>query len=186
MPDTKRDKAALVALFPDNTTGLISPQDLRDFLESLDLTRGAYYVSTTAATTITSASSGGLLGNNYVKIAGTTTSKTVNRFTHADNKLTYASGLPSIRADLVAHVSFNHASGSPVDVGVKWALNGIPIDESYNIQTVPASSKVVIPCVGETTLGATDYVELFVANETDTTNLTAQALFAHVAERPLA
>ncbi len=32
MADTQRSRAALLAIFPDNTAGDISPQDLRDFL----------------------------------------------------------------------------------------------------------------------------------------------------------
>jgi hypothetical protein len=35
MPDTIRNEAALQTLFADNTTGDISPQDLRDFLVSV-------------------------------------------------------------------------------------------------------------------------------------------------------
>lgn len=32
MADTRRTKAAILTLFADNTTGLVSPQDLRDFV----------------------------------------------------------------------------------------------------------------------------------------------------------
>ena len=34
MPDTSRTRAALAALCPDNTTGAITPQVLRDFIAS--------------------------------------------------------------------------------------------------------------------------------------------------------
>lgn len=37
MADTNRARTALEALFPDNTSGDISPQDLRDFLRSVQL-----------------------------------------------------------------------------------------------------------------------------------------------------
>lgn len=37
MADTQRGRATLQTLFPDNTTGDISPQDLRDFLVSAQL-----------------------------------------------------------------------------------------------------------------------------------------------------
>lgn len=37
MTDTQRSRASLQALFPDNSTGDISPQDLRDFLVSAQL-----------------------------------------------------------------------------------------------------------------------------------------------------
>lgn len=40
MVDTARTKSALATLFADNTAGDISPQDLRDFLESMDLAYG--------------------------------------------------------------------------------------------------------------------------------------------------
>lgn len=49
MVDTIRDRTSILALFPDNTTGDISPQDLRDFVVSawgvyggIGLTAGAY------------------------------------------------------------------------------------------------------------------------------------------------
>ena len=34
MADTIRDRAAIIALFPDNTSGEISPQDERDLIVS--------------------------------------------------------------------------------------------------------------------------------------------------------
>jgi hypothetical protein len=36
MPETARTYAQLLALYPDNTTGLISPEDLRDFLKTIE------------------------------------------------------------------------------------------------------------------------------------------------------
>jgi hypothetical protein len=48
MPDTARTEAALLALFADNTSGDISPQDLRDFLVSLGSSR--YSVDSPPAT----------------------------------------------------------------------------------------------------------------------------------------
>jgi len=54
MPDTQRTLAALQALLADNSTGQISPQDLRDFLLSAFPTVARRKVSPTYGTTITS------------------------------------------------------------------------------------------------------------------------------------
>jgi hypothetical protein len=45
MADTVRDLATLLALTPDNVTGLVSPQDLRDMLRSILGCYGGLYVS---------------------------------------------------------------------------------------------------------------------------------------------
>ena len=37
MTDTARNKSALIALLPDNTSGAISPQDIRDVVESVQI-----------------------------------------------------------------------------------------------------------------------------------------------------
>jgi hypothetical protein len=47
MPDTPSLRSALVALYPDNTAGSISPQDLRDFLISALLRNVTTYATNT-------------------------------------------------------------------------------------------------------------------------------------------
>lgn len=45
MVDTIRDLAALLTLLADNTTGNISPQDVRDMLVSLHSVRGEFFIA---------------------------------------------------------------------------------------------------------------------------------------------
>jgi hypothetical protein len=70
MADTIRTRAAILALFADNYTGAISPQDLRDFVVSTwRPSDGVYaYLSTPAETTCT-------LAGTYYFIEGTFTNE---------------------------------------------------------------------------------------------------------------
>src|SRR5678816_4318562 len=52
MPDTPRTEAELQAIFDDNTTGNISPQDMRDFVVSVYPTYEAFGAETLGALTI--------------------------------------------------------------------------------------------------------------------------------------
>ena len=57
MVDTQRSLSAIQTLFADNTAGAISPQDLRDAVETLRMGHGEIYVSSTAATSFTDTTS---------------------------------------------------------------------------------------------------------------------------------
>ena len=52
MAETPKTLAALLAQLPDNTTGLISPEDIRDAVVSLYPSRGQIVHTTSAVTTI--------------------------------------------------------------------------------------------------------------------------------------
>jgi hypothetical protein len=53
MSDTQRSRTTLQTLFADNTTGEISPQDLRDFLASVKLYTENRFVELTDGATVT-------------------------------------------------------------------------------------------------------------------------------------
>ena len=108
MADTARTKTALAALFADNSTGNISPQDLRDFLETMHPAFASMYVSAAAETTISDA--------NWTKAAGTTTDVSLHRFDgktalSVDNRLKYT-GSPDIHIHGVVSFSSTIASGT--------------------------------------------------------------------------
>lgn len=180
MADTARTKSALATLLADNSVGAISPQDLRDFLESMHLSYGGMHITTAAATTIGSQStkSGVIDGNNYVKASGTTTAGDLKNFTMpSSNRLTYT-GTPTVTVILIAQVSLSSASASQV-IGFKWAKNGTVINSTFVARKTSTNPTDIgaSPMVGLVASVATnDYFELFIANESGATNATVEAL----------
>jgi hypothetical protein len=67
MTQTSKIQSALLAQLPDNTTGDISPEDIRDCVVSLNPSRGQLEIVSGGSAATTFASS-----NTYVKVAGTT------------------------------------------------------------------------------------------------------------------
>jgi len=180
MADTQRNKAALAALFADNTTGDISPQDLRDFLETMHPGFGSFYISTPAATSITDST-------NYFKCAGTTTDISLHRFDGktaltVDNRLKYT-GSTDVHIHGAVTVSFSVASGT----NKVLEFDVYHYDDSAASGAVIGSSKVVVNAAStsvqstalhfDLTLSQNDYLELHVKNTTDTTNVQVDAMY---------
>ena len=159
MADTARTKTALAALFADNTSQQISPQDLRDFLETMSPSFGGYYFSTPAATTCTDAST-------FYKAAGTTTETNSNRVTVATtNRLTYT-GTPTIHVHIAASVSFT-TSGTNDVIAVALAKNGTVITGSDMQQYIGAGADIGSTALHfDAMLSTNEYLELWVANNT--------------------
>lgn len=183
MADTPRTKSALAALFADNTAGDISPQDLRDFLESMSLPFGEMYVSTPATTTTGSA-------GTFGKVAGTTTLGDANLFDMpANNRLRYTGTVPiKVLVTVTGHL--DDFSGDPKDLrlyvyddsgaaGATVAKSQFSGGVTNAIDSPPFALQAIV------TLDTNDYVELHASatgfGSTDITNayfqLTAQALF---------
>jgi len=164
MADTQRSKAALAALFGDNTSQQISPQDLRDFLESASNTYGSMYIS--AATSTTVATSG-----TYVKALGTTTSVNLNRVTMpANNRLTYT-GTPDVHAHIALSVSFS-TSGTNQTLGLAVAKNGSILTHSEIRNKSGAAGDLLSTALhADAMLSTNDYLEIFVTNHSGTTSL---------------
>ncbi len=185
MADTKRTKAALATLFADNTSGDISPADLRDYLESLDVSRAALYWTGFATTTL--ASQGTLVagGTNRVKVLGATTSKTANRFSHDNNKLTYT-GAPTIKADIFGVFSFEIDLANQ-SVILELYLNGAYLIGSYTPSRVAIVDQPwQMTIMGETNLATNDFVELYIANGTSAGKIiTPHAGYLNIQEIPL-
>ena len=158
MPDTARTKAQLAALLADNTTGDISPQDVRDFLETMHPSLGGCYVSTPVATTVTTA-------GTYYLGAGITTSTALHRFLHnTAGRLTYT-GTPTIHAHIAASISFV-TSGTSDRIGVGIAINGAVQTGSINRQLVGTGADVASTALHwDVMMSTNDYIEMWVTNE---------------------
>ena len=167
MVDTARTKTALAAILADNTAGEISPQDVRDFLETMHPSFGSLHFSTAAETSIATQSV-------YVKAAGTTTSVNLHRVTMpADNRLTYT-GTPTIHAHIACSLSMT-AAGNNKLIGLGIAKNGTVLTHSIVQRQVGTGADVGSTALhADVSLATNDYLELWVSNETDTVNLTIE------------
>jgi hypothetical protein len=164
---TSRTNSELQTLFADNTAGAISPQDLRDFLDSVTPKYGSLYYSTPAATTIA-------VAGTYYKAAGTTTALNLNEFTMpANNRLTYTG-----TTDVHLHIAYSLSctcSGNTQVLGFSLAKNGTNIAESKLTRKVGTGSDVgAVALHWDLTVSTNDYIELFVTNETSTATITIE------------
>ena len=186
MADTKRTRTELATLLADNTSGDISPQDVRDFLESLDVGRGACYWSAFATTTIPSTGTAVAGGTNRVKVVGTTVSKTLNRFTHASPGELKYTGTPTIRVDVFAQFCFS-LDASAQHLAFELYKNGVFLAGSYTLQRYfTANTPAQVVLLGEDDFALDDKVEIYVANTTSAgTILTPIAGYINVQEIPL-
>lgn len=172
MVDTQRTLSALQTLFADNTSGDISPQDLRDFLVSAEPDRAEMYWSTPAATTTSDT-------GTYYKAAGTTTLQTspaaVNFTMPANNRLTYT-GTPT-RLFLVQFHGTQVAQSGSVVVHWRIAKGGTTIaaSEISRKQGANATDVGAFAIGTIVSLATNEYVEVWLRNATSTTTVTVQA-----------
>ena len=170
MVDTVKTLAALQTQFADNTTGAISPQDLRDFLVSASPAYGSMYVSTPLETSIAD--------GNFTKAAGTTTSVSLTRFDMpADNRLRYV-GTPDCHFHGVISFSMSIASGSNkvLELGAyiydDSAASGAVLAHSVISRNAASTAVGTGALHFDVMLSTNDYIELHVKNTTDTTSIT--------------
>jgi hypothetical protein len=127
---------------------------------------GQLYFSATAATTIA-------VAGTYVKLAGTTTSDSLNGITMPqNNRLQNNSGTTRVfqamaRADII------DGSGNK-NIAIKLAKNGVLIDatESNGETTNNVAAHATINWI--VSLAAGEYVEIWATNKSDTSSITAQ------------
>lgn len=113
--------------------------------------------------------------NTPVKIAGTTTASAVNqKFSHSANRLTYTGALDRVfKVEGTVSVS----SGNNQVIGLYIAVNGEVDDNSEMYVTTSGNGdfqNITIQTFVE--LSTNDYVEIWIENNTATTNVTADFL----------
>lgn len=110
-----------------------------------------------------------------VKVAGTTTNgAATQKFTHSDNRATYVGALTRF---FKVTATLSVSSGNNNQVGAYIAKNGTIIPESEIYGTTNSGGRaenIVIQTLVELT--ENDYIEIFVENETATTNITVTDL----------
>lgn len=167
MADTARTIAELIALFADNTTGDISEQDCRDLIITFANSFGGMYMEGNAtATTIA-------VGNTWYKAAGTTTaSANLQSYTMpANNRLTYSDTITR-HAHIVGSASVECGSNNQVCELSVYKNGAIVPGSTVEFKCLSAGDPTTIPIVAETPMSPTDYIEVYIKNETGANNLT--------------
>lgn len=173
---TRRTKAELDVLFANNSTGDISPQDLRDLVDSLTPGHGSIMLVTPLPTTIPGA-------GQYVKANGTTqlSTQTMHRdFTMPMNNRLMWSGITSVHCHVVSSLSMS-SGGNNVDIGVKLTKNGVEIDHSNLRRKISTGADIGSTAIhGDFQMNPGDYVELYVANLTNTSTITLEEFYLFI------
>lgn len=111
-----------------------------------------------------------------VKIAGTTTSGSITqKFTNTNNRATYTGALS--KTFLVSAVSSVTSVSSNDQIGYYVAKNGIVVSASEIYVTTNANSRAEsVSIQGVVELTTNDYIEIWIENKTDTSDVTVTEL----------
>ncbi len=172
MAETPKVLAALLAQLPDNSTGLISPEDIRDAVVSLFPSRGQLDLTASAQTTFAAT-------NTYYKLAGTTALDQAlgqDGFSQASNNELRATKAVNQVILVTANLELVCASNNKT-YGICFAKNGTAITTAHVSAILSDSNEgygfsltTLIPTA------ANDTISVFIRNETDTTAVTAITL----------
>lgn len=107
----------------------------------------------------------------FVKVAGVFITTRVTDMTHdGTGKLTYTAA-DDANAGIMFNLTIDPVAAIDIEVSAQIAINGTLVPGS-NITTLARSGvKTALQCIWKPTLSQNDFVEIFVANETDTTDL---------------
>ena len=168
MTQTQRDITALYAVLPDNTAGDISPEDVRDIVETLRNGHGEMAITATAETTINNTV-------DYEDIAGTFT---LSAFDHnwdmnVNGQMRYIGPAHRI-CHFAVSVSLTSASNNQT-FRLRVAKNGVSIAAS-EIDTFIATGADVSAFAlhAFTDVVTNDFFTLEIRNSTSTGNVTAE------------
>lgn len=175
MAQTHRSQADLLNnLFPDGLSdNSIRAVDIRDLITSMVPGHIGVHVSSAVETVISGAGA-------FVKALGTTALiGTAHHFTMAaNNRLTYT-------GSVLAHCFFNvtmtvSTAANNKIVAARLAVNGATLADTQVDQSIVGSSdQGALSLLGSAELNPNDFVEVFVANITDNTNLTVDHMWFH-------
>lgn len=167
MADTQRDTASILALYADNTSGLISPQDLRDGIVSI---LGAY---------------GGLRADgSAAQMTGLNSTPTkVTSFTHtlaSDGTVVVASAAndnvtPSITATYEIHGELSFIGSASVIYTLEIYIGGVASGIRAQVAQLGTGAEVAASFSGVASIAAAQAVEMRVSCSTASSVLTARA-----------
>jgi len=170
MADTQRPVATILALLGNNTTGDISPQDLRDAFVSWRNAHGQLYVTTPTATTISDTT-------NYFETVEPTWALSSGAHlwdeSGGNGRLTYTGTAP-MTCHVAASVSFTVAGVNDI-VHLRIGKNATADPASEASRFVSTGADVGSTALHLITSVSTgDYLSLWVRNESGTDNVTLQ------------
>jgi len=179
MADTQRTAAQIIALLVNNTTGDISPQDLRDFAESMRTPHGKQYWHDSAVETAIS-SAGAFVKANGTSI-GTLSDPYKVDTTTTPNKLIYT-GVSERHFQIMGVTSMTVVSGGNQDLAAVLYYNGAPmLDTETHTTSKTAGDLVTLTCHGDIVMSTNDYIELWVTNDSSTSNVIVKDFYLFMA-----
>jgi len=185
MADTSRTVTDMASnLFQDSqAAGSITPQDLRDFVETCQTKQGSIYVSTAGATTIAGAanvSPSSLTNMVAIETAATftlSTAPTANEFDmNTDGQLRYT-GTPTTNVFFTASVMLEIVtSGVDLELVMAVTKGGTIVTGAKTGGFCPrvTTNSVPLSVSGFTSMATNDYINIFVGNVDSTVNVVAR------------
>lgn len=175
MTQTSKIQSALLAQLPDNTTGDISPEDIRDVVVSLNPSRGQLELSAGGSAATTFASSG-----TYIKVAGTTAlDTTVDNTTVSQPSNGVLKLLKNVNQVVLVNATLEVLpAGNNKKYTFTFAKNGtaIPALAFTAFYGNLAGNPAGVFLSGLVSMTYNDEISVVVKNDTDTTSITAQVL----------
>ena len=185
MADTSRTVSDMASnLFQDSqAAGSITPQDLRDFLETCQTKQGSIYVSTAGATTIAGQANvtpNSLTNMVAVETAATftlSTAPTANEFDmNTDGQLRYT-GTPTTNVFFTASIMLEIVtSGVDLELVMAVTKGGTIVTGAKTGGICPrvTTNSVPMSVSGFTSMATNDYINIFVGNVDSTVNVVAR------------
>ena len=185
MADTSRTVTDMASnLFQDSqAAGSITPQDLRDLVETCQTKQGSIYVSTAAATTIAGQANvtpTSLTNMVAVETAATftlSTAPTANEFDmNTDGQLRYT-GTPTTNVFFTASVMLEIVtSGVDLELVMAVTKGGTIVTGAKTGGFCPrvTTNSVPMSVSGFTSMATNDYLNIFVGNVDSTVNVVAR------------
>ena len=161
-----------VSALTNPLTGITTNDNRYEFLGNSGLSNSindalTYVSGSTAETVITTA-------GVKVKVNNVFTDDTLSRFTSdGAGRLTYI-GERSARLPIDVSANVLAAAGGDKQITICIAINGVVLDQTCSTGTASSSKAASVPTMWQHEFKTNDYVEIFVTNETDTTNVIVQ------------
>lgn len=179
MADTQRTLQALRALLADNTSQAISPQDIRDFLETFIPGHASAYISSTAATVLSDTST-------WIQVAGTysLSSEQKNWNQAVAGQLDY-DGPEDRLVTINCGISMTCVSNNQtVEIGI--GKNGTIWTPSIGQRKVGTGADVGRAAItAQLRVVSGDYLSVMWRNITGANNLTAEAMTVGLFDAPI-
>lgn len=167
MADTRRTLAQILALWPLNTSGDISPQDGRDMIVTLTPSLGQIHQIDNVAATVISDTTNFFALN----MSATTLDASSNFDSPATGQLRYT-GLPPVKALCWASLSMTSGSSNQV-TETGFGINGTAIDVTHLTRKIGSGADAgAVSNVHILDLVTNDIVSMFIKNVTGANNVT--------------